>query len=80
MRWLCGLAITLLIIVGAMVYAQAPAAQPQITKAVLKARLAELQRGRDQAMADVNAYNGAIQECQYWMDWLDKQAKPEPKK
>lgn len=41
-----------------------------ITKEALGGRLVELQQQREQAIANVNAISGAIQECQYWIAWL----------
>lgn len=70
MRWLRVTMLLTVLLTGVMIYPQTP---PQTIKAALEARLVELQQGRDQAMANVNAYNGAIQECQHWLDWLDKQ-------
>ena len=32
--------------------------------------MAALQRDREQAIANVNAYDGAIQECQFWLELL----------
>ena len=55
-----------------------PKTQPSITAEQLKGRLIELQRGKEQAMANVNAFLGAIQEVQHWLDEL-KAAEPSPK-
>lgn len=52
-----------------------PAAPAGVTKEKLQARLTELQKGRDQAMANVNAYDGAIQECQYWISQVEESEK-----
>jgi hypothetical protein len=41
-----------------------------ITQEALEARLADLERGRVQAIANLNAYDGAIQECNYWLGQL----------
>ena len=41
-----------------------------ITKEALELRLAALERDRAQAIANVNAYDGAIQECQFWLELL----------
>jgi hypothetical protein len=62
-----------------------PAATPAttvITKAALEERLAGLQKSREQTLANLNAYNGAIEECQYWLDQLraEEKAKEEAKK
>lgn len=69
---------------------QKPTVEPPttaITVAALEARLAELEQGKAQALANLHAYEGAIQECRYWLD-LAKKAKaveaakpaPEPAK
>ena len=44
-----------------------PSAPVTITAQALELRLAELERGRTQALANLHAYDGAIQECQYWL-------------
>ncbi len=55
---------------------------PQIiTKAIVEARLEAFKAKRIALLADVNALNGAIEDCQFWLDQLvlaEKQAKPEP--
>jgi hypothetical protein len=43
---------------------------PAMTLETLQTRMGTLQKGREQAIANVNAYDGAIQECQYWIDQL----------
>ena len=43
---------------------------PPITKEVLELRLGALERDRAQAIANVNAYDGAIQEVKYWIALL----------
>jgi hypothetical protein len=49
-----------------------------ITKEAIESRLEKLSQERDilqnrliQGQADLNAYNGAIIECQYWLDLLE---------
>jgi hypothetical protein len=44
--------------------------KPAMTLETLQTRMGTLQKGREQAIANVNAYDGAIQECQYWIDYL----------
>lgn len=46
-----------------------------ITKEALEVRLFELQQQREQAIANVNAITGAIQECQFWVTWLKEQER-----
>lgn len=48
-----------------------------ITREAVEKRLASLDQSRLQLMADLNATNGAIQDCKYWLERLD--AKPEVK-
>lgn len=43
---------------------------PAITVKLLENRLAELQRSREQLVANIHAHDGAIEECQYWIRWL----------
>ena len=50
--------------------------KPPITKEVLQQRLGQLQQAREQAIANVNALNGAIQECTYWIDQIEAAEKP----
>jgi hypothetical protein len=54
--------------------------KPAITRQMLEQRLAELKAGKEQAVANVNAFEGAIQECSHWLDLLEPQKpKAEPK-
>ena len=46
-----------------------------ITKEALQDHLVELQQQREQAIANVNAISGAIQECQYWVAWLKEKER-----
>ena len=50
-------------------------------KEQLAERLTTLQKQREQAIANANALNGAIQECQFWIAKLEeaekKSLKPE---
>ena len=41
-----------------------------ITREALELRLKALERDRNQAIANVNAYDGAIQECNFWLELL----------
>lgn len=64
-----------------------PTTQP-ITRAMLTQRLVELEQGLEQAKANLHAYEGAIADCKYWLDKLNKPELapsaivpvPEPKK
>jgi len=53
----------------------APPKPPVISLEALEKRLVILERGRAQALANLNAYDGAIQEVQFWINWLKEQAK-----
>lgn len=52
-----------------------PATVIGISKEALQERLGKLNQGRDNALATLQAYDGAIQECQHWIDYLEKQKK-----
>jgi hypothetical protein len=55
--------------------AESKAAPPQaVTREALERRLAELRAQYDRLIADANATQGAIQDCQYWLDKLPKAA------
>ena len=41
---------------------------PAITQQALEQRIAALKTQYDQAIANANALQGAIQDCQYWLD------------
>lgn len=38
-----------------------------VTIAAIEARLAQLRREAEQVKANLHAYDGAIQECEYWL-------------
>jgi hypothetical protein len=68
----------ILALLGGVTFAQQPAPQQgtgrasapppaTITRQQLEDRLVELKRGRDQAMANVNAFLGSIQEVEHWL-------------
>ena len=64
-------ALALLLVLGGCLAGFAQNSKPSlITKEALELRLAALQRDRAQAVANVNAYDGAIQECQFWLELL----------
>ena len=48
-----------------------------ISLEALEKRLVILERGRAQALANLNAFDGAIQECQFWMNWLKEERAKE---
>jgi hypothetical protein len=58
----------------------APLSAPAITVEALEARLAGLEKGRAQTLATLSAYDGAIQECQYWLDLVKKAKTAQPAK
>ena len=52
-------------------------AKPEITIEKLQKRLKELEGAREQILANLNAVNGAIEDCKYWMTELeDKEESP----
>ena len=63
-----------ILILGALACAQdapkEPAKPASISLEKLEARMADLTRGKEQAIANVNAIVGAIQETQHWLDEL----------
>lgn len=64
-------ALALLLVLGGCLAGFAQNSKPSpITKEALELRLAALERDRAQAIANVNAYDGAIQECQFWLELL----------
>jgi prefoldin subunit 5 len=42
-----------------------------ITREAIEARLQQLQQEATEIRANLNAYEGAIQDCQYWLAQLD---------
>jgi len=81
MRRFIVLLVICLLIVGAGLAQKE--SKPPITKEALQQRLGQLQQAREQAIANVNALNGAIQECTYWIDQIEmaeKTSKSEEKK
>jgi hypothetical protein len=48
-----------------------------LTKEVLLAKKAELQAAYDAALAQSQAFGGALQFCQHLIDELDKEEKPD---
>jgi hypothetical protein len=49
-----------------------------VTREQLEQRLTELKAGKEQAIANVNAFEGAIQETLRWLDELDKASTEKP--
>ena len=43
-----------------------------MTKELLNERIKTLMQQRAQLLDNVNAFNGAIQDCEYWLRELDK--------
>ena len=64
---------------GAQDPAPAPAPPFTITKERLKERITELEAAREQAIANVNALTGAIQESQHWLAQLEAAENKETK-
>jgi hypothetical protein len=48
-----------------------------LTKEVLLIKKAELQQAYDKALAESQAFGGALQFCQHLIDELDKEGKPD---
>lgn len=81
-------ALCVLLVLGGcwMASAQDVSPKSEINRKTLEARMKELENGLRnaqerlaQAQADVNAYDGAMQECRHWMEFLAK-AEKEAKK
>jgi hypothetical protein len=45
-----------------------------ITREAVEKRLASLEEVRRQTLANLNALNGAVEDCKYWLEQLDKPA------
>ena len=48
-----------------------------ITREEIERRLNQLKAERDRLIANLNAYNGAIQDCEYWLGLMDERSAPE---
>jgi len=48
-----------------------------ITREVVLERLAKLKAEREQLIANLNAYNGAIEDCEYWLKLIDQPEEAE---
>jgi hypothetical protein len=48
-----------------------------ITEEVILERLQKLRSELDQMRANLAAYEGAIQDCEYWLDQLKNEPEPE---
>ena len=71
--------VSLCILLGqGLIYSQTPPEPPKavLTKADLEGRLIQLKQGLEQAQANVHAYEGAIADCQYWLEELNKKSQP----
>jgi hypothetical protein len=77
---LCGAVLAAGLLVGGQQAPAPPALVQTITVTMLEQRLADLKAGKEQAVANVNAFEGAIQECQHWLDALKagQAAPPKP--
>ena len=65
------IALALLLLLGGCWEVSAQGSKPSfITREALELRLKALERDRNQAIANVNAYDGAIQECNFWIELL----------
>ena len=65
------LALVLLLLLGGCWEVSAQGSKSSfITREALELRLKALERDRNQAIANVNAYDGAIQECNFWIELL----------
>jgi len=73
-----GTFLAILLLAGTCCFAQSvPAPTQPITKETVERRLAKLQAEYDQAIANANALQGAIQDCKYWLDQIKAaEAKP----
>jgi hypothetical protein len=68
--------LTLLLLGGVLFAEDKPKAPPPaVTKAQLEARVKELTAAREQAIANLQALNGAIQDCEYWIAEVEKAEK-----
>lgn len=52
-------------------------APPTVSLKLLENRLAELQRSREQLVANIHAHDGAIEEVQRLISYLRQQEKPQ---
>ena len=76
------------ILSGSLLFAQDKPTPKKIPVAVtqekLQQRIEELKAQREQAIANANAYAGAIQECEYWITQIktleEEKEKPLEKK
>lgn len=48
-----------------------------VTKEVIQKRILELQEARQKLIDDANAYTGAIQDCEFWLNELGKEQPKE---
>jgi len=49
----------------------------EITRELLEERLARYQADRSDLQAQLNAYEGAVQDCQHWLSVLDQEPEEE---
>lgn len=70
--------LALLLVLGGCLTVSAQAGKPPlIDREALLDRLEVLERDRAQVIANINAYDGAIQECKYWLEQLELAEKEE---
>ena len=67
----------MLVLGGCLTVSAQASKPPLITREALLDRLEVLERDRAQVIANINAYDGAIQECKYWLEQLEIAEKEE---
>ena len=79
MRCVCSVLLVMIILsVLTLGFSQTQTEAPTISKSELESRLEVLKQGLEQAKASVHAYEGAIADCQYWLDQLGKKVQTDP--
>ena len=77
---LCGVLVAVSLLAVGQQAPTPPAPVQAITVAMLEQRLSDLKAGKEQAVANVNAFEGAIQETQHWLDALKAGVEAELKR
>jgi len=44
-----------------------------ITREMIEARKQQLEAERDELIAKLHAYTGALQDCEYWLEQIEKE-------